>query len=123
MAGYMPKMFQDGARADQMGHLLGMRGNLQDLAEGAERIAGDLGGCIRARIGDHDDPQRGMPPRKAVGCENAQDAFSDRLRLIARRHDDTHRFNFSARPRYLAAGGGGDRSWILSHVARVANPT
>jgi len=49
-------MFHDGRCAELMRGLLGMRGDFQHLAEGAECFSSCLGGVVGAGVGDHHDP-------------------------------------------------------------------
>jgi hypothetical protein len=52
----MAKMFHDDVCAELMGGLPGMGADFQYLAEGAKCVSSCLGGVIRTRIGDDDNP-------------------------------------------------------------------
>lgn len=60
-------MFHDGGGTDLMRGLTGAGADFQHLTERAQRLSGDLGGVIRAGIGNDDDPQGVAPAGMAVG--------------------------------------------------------
>jgi len=47
--------------------LAGPGGDFQHLTERAKRLSGHLGGVVRARIGDDDNPQGLAPAAMVVG--------------------------------------------------------
>ena len=112
MPRYVAKVFHEQGGPDSMRGLPGPCGDFQHLAEGAECLAGDLGGVIRASIGDHHDPERIVPARMAVGRKQAVDALADRGCRVASRYDNPYGFDLRTR------SGSGERVACWSRASR-----
>ena len=118
----MTEMIPHRTHADLMSRLQRPCGDLQDLAERTEGVSSYLGGCVRAGIGDDDNPQRVAPAGMAVSGKNILDTLGDRVGLVAHRYDNPDGLDFRSRATLWAKAKGGGRNDVLQHDVRIANP-
>jgi len=94
MPWYIVEVFDDGACANSMSCLQGACRDFQHFAKSADGVSSHLGGGVRTRVSNHDDPQRVAPTAAAIGREDTQNALGDGLAPIPRRYDNPNRLDF-----------------------------
>ena len=117
----MAEMIHHRARADSMRRLQRPCGDLQDLAEGTDGVSSHLGGCVRAGIGNDDDPQRVAPAGVAVSGKYVLDTLGDGVGLVPRRYDDSDGLDSGRCAALRARAKGGGRSDVLQHDVKNRN--